>query len=220
MTAPASTAWLSGFLLRARALRPGGRVAPATLEAIVVVGATCAGKTTLVDAVRAAALPGVVVPERRVTRPPRAHDHAAESVTRTSAAFADDVARGAIAVHWWRHLEPGRAGRYGFAPVPPTALPIYSANNAILDPGVTPADLCAHALLVAVVAPAAVRADRLRLRSPDLWRDRPAEAAARLAEPTGDLADRVDVVVDNHGEPAAWAAAELVALVAAAAAPG
>jgi ribose 1,5-bisphosphokinase PhnN len=185
-----------------------------------VVGATCAGKTTLVDAVRAAALPGVTVPPRFVTRPPRAGDHPAETVARTPAAFDDDVAGGAIDVHWTRRLEADRVERYGFAPVPPDTLPVYSANNAILDALGPAAALCARALIVGVIAPDALRAERLRARSPDLCRDRPAEVALRLAEPGEAIADRVDVVVHNHGDRAAHAAAALIALVAAAARRG
>lgn len=216
----AAVDWLDAIRAGARGLRPGGRFAatPVAPDAIVIVGATCAGKTTLVDAIRAAAIAGVDVPARRVTRPRRAGDHPAEAAARSAVEFAAEVATGAIALAWRRRLEAGREERYGFVPAAVGAVPVYSANNAILAAaaGLVPVTALDRALVIAIHAPDPVRAQRLRARSPDLWRDHPAEVALRLAEPTAPALAAAHVVIDNHGRSAAVAAAELVALVTAA----
>ncbi len=77
------------------------------------------------------------------------------------------------------------------------------------DAELLPAGALDHALRIAVYAPAELRAQRLRVRSPDLWANA-AEVAHRLAEP--DAAD-VHVTIDNHGELEAVAKLELVNLV-------
>jgi hypothetical protein len=171
------------------------------IASIVIVGASCSGKTTLVDAVRAARLPGVCVPQRFVTRPPRPDDTSDTHIAHGE--FERLIANGTIAVHWRRIFEAGRSERYGFAPVEPGTLPVFAANNAICA-GVEPAGVLAGALIVGIVAPAAVRARRLRLRSPELP---PEEARFRLAETALPI---VDVVIDNGDQLACDA---LVALV-------
>lgn len=179
---------------------------PTRPRALVVIGGAGAGKTTAVDAVRAAALPGVVVPLRRVTRPARAGDHPAEAIGCAPAALAADVAAGRVAPSWWRRLDGDRRERYGFVA---TAAPlaVYSANNAILDAGceLTPADALVAAVVVAIAAPLAVRAARLAARSPDLA---PGERAARLAEAT----PAAHLVIDAGGDDPAPVGRALVAL--------
>lgn len=179
---------------------------PARPRAVVVIGGAGAGKTTAVNAVRVAALPGVQVPPRLVTRPPRQGDHPAEAITVAAAALAAAVAAGVVAPSWWRRLEGARRERYGFV-VGPAAVTVYSANNAIVDPAseLAPPDALAAAIVVAIVAAPAVRAARLAARSPDLGA---AERAARLAEPT----PPAHLMIDGaDGAPAVGAA--LVAVV-------
>lgn len=197
----------------ARALR-FEREPPARVEAIVIVGSTCVGKTTLVDAVRRAARPGVDVPLRWVTRPARADDLAAETRSARPAELDAAIAGGAIALHWSRTFGGGRVERYAFAVPAPGALPVYSANNAIYVAGnVQPADALVHALLVGVYAPDDLRERRLRARSPALCRDDPDEVRARLAEAASTMLPHVHAVIDNHGELEAVAPHDLVALV-------
>ncbi|MBL8620561.1 MAG: hypothetical protein JNK64_04630 [Myxococcales bacterium] len=180
---------------------------PARPRALVVIGGAGAGKTTAVDAVRAAAVPGVVVPLRRVTRPPRAGDHPAEAIVCAAEAMAADVAAGVVAPSWWRRLDGDRRERYGFV-ASAAPLAVYSANNAIVDPGcaLAPPDALAAAIVVAIAAPAAVRAARLAARSPDLAA---AERAARLAEST----PAAHLVIDGGGDDPAAVGAALVAVV-------
>lgn len=182
---------------------------PPRITAIVIVGTTCSGKTTLANAIRAAAVPGVDVPQRFVTRAPRADDVAAEAHTMTPAELDAAIVAGAIGLHWTRELEPGHVERYAFARPAADTLPVYSANNAICST-VEPPDALAAALVIGVRAPDATRAERLRRRSPGLVEQSPDEVRARLTEP---ISRAVHIVVDNSDERAAEAARDIVTLV-------
>lgn len=185
------------------------------IDAVVIVGPTCVGKTTLIAAVRDSELcasGAVDVPTRFITRPPRAGDDLVENVHVTDDELAARIAAGEIGLRWIRRMEGGRMIRYGFARPRAGALPVFSANNAILDADaeLLPAASLDHALRIAVHAPPELRAQRLRTRSPDLWAH-PDEVAHRLAEPAPDIG--VHVVIDNHGELEPVAKAEIVTLV-------
>ncbi|MHC5019449.1 MAG: hypothetical protein ACYTGX_04945 [Planctomycetota bacterium] len=196
--------------VRRTPLRP-----PAHVERLLIVGATCVGKTTLGRALResAAVTAGrACLPVRYITRPKRAADCGAENRHCSGPEFAALVASGEIAVHWVRDLEAGRAVRYGFPAVAPGPFPVYSANNALLAAG-TP--LTRHALIVAIHAPPAVRRERMERRSPDLLAGRPAEAAARLGESSTDAVAQAHLVVENHGAGERRAPLEFAGLVAA-----
>jgi ribose 1,5-bisphosphokinase PhnN len=190
------------------------RPPPATIDRIVIVGSTCAGKTTLAGAVRAAALPGVDIPRRFVTRPPRRDDVVAEASYLTSDELDAAIAAGAISMHWRRTFEAGRSERYAFAVPRTETLAVYSANNAIfVDGNVQPAGALERALLVGVYAPDAIREQRLRARSPALFRDHPDEVAARLGERAESMVSHVHVVIENHGALEPLARDEIVRLV-------
>jgi ribose 1,5-bisphosphokinase PhnN len=169
-------------------------------RAIVIVGSTCSGKTTLVQAIRDAALDGVDIPRRYVTRAPRPSDIAEEAGQLT--------AETEYFLHWTRTLA-GHTERYAFARPTLGKLAVYSANNAILD-NVRPEGALAGALIIGVVAPDDVRAQRLHVRSPELCRDRPEEARARLAER---MPANVHRVIENHGDHERRARQELLEIV-------
>lgn len=201
---------------RAVHIRDRDRIAAlGPIDSVVIVGPTCVGKTTLVAALRDSALcasGAVVVPKRFITRTPRGGDDLVENVHVTDAELTARIAAGEIDLRWVRHMEGGRTIRYGFATPRFGALPVFSANNAILaaDAELLPTGRLAHALRIAIYAPPELRAERLRARSPDLWAY-PAEVAHRLAEPALD-AD-VNVVIDNHGELEEVAKTEIVTLL-------
>lgn len=218
-----SSTWdaLRTHISNAEALRlaePTGLPLPNRIETVVVVGSTCAGKTTICQLLRSssAARQGLVaVPHRFVTRPPRLRDERAETVHLSSEEFSAKVANGAIAFSWTRDLESGRHERYGFPPVQAGQLPVYSGNNALFAKtlGVTPTDSFEHALLLGICAPDPVRERRLRSRSPDLCKERPDEVDCRLADCSNTVLPHVHVVVENHGDLEETAPAEVARLV-------
>ncbi len=184
------------------------------IDAVVIVGPTCVGKTTLVAALRDSdlcATGAVDVPTRYITRMPRGGDDLVENVHVTDDELTARVEAGEIGLRWIRRMDGGRTIRYGFARPRVGALAVFSANNAIFatDAELLPCGRLDHALRIAVHAPAALRAERLRVRSPDLWAH-PAEVAHRLAESA--LGD-VHVTIDNHGELEPFAKAEIVILI-------
>jgi ribose 1,5-bisphosphokinase PhnN len=182
------------------------REPPAQIDAVVLIGSTCTGKTTLANAVRAAGIPGIDVPRRFVTRAPRPGDSLEEATHLSSVELDAAIAAGMVHLHWSRTLEQGHVERYGFAPPKPALLPFYSANNAICQLALP------NALIIGAIAPDDIRESRLRARSPELVRDRPAEARARLAEAADATVPFAHVLVDNAGELEGVAPAELVAL--------
>ncbi len=188
------------------------------VECIVILGATCAGKTTISNAVRDSALARegrVEVPRRYVTRPPRLNDCVAESVHVTCEVFERLARERRIGLRWSRTLGAGPEERYGFPPVGTQALPVYSGNNAVIAnaSNMEPSRALRNALFVAIYAPDPVRERRLRERSPDLWERRPDEVAARLAERSADALSLAHVVVHNHGGFEAAARSEALRLV-------
>jgi ribose 1,5-bisphosphokinase PhnN len=187
------------------------------IECVVIVGSTCAGKSTLVDAIRASEmcrLGRVDVPTRYITRPPRGSDNLVENVHLSPEQFDAGVRNGAIGLRWVRHLEAGRVVRYGFGPPLAGAVPVYSANNAIYagSSEVRPEGALTHALLIGVYTPDAIRAERLRRRSPDLW-SRPGEVDNRLADRASNIEPHVHLVIADHDELEAVAPLEIVSLV-------
>jgi len=188
------------------------------VDGVVVVGSTCAGKTTLANAVRDSQLVRdgrVSVPARYITRPRRANDSIEENVHVSVADFESRVRNGEIALRWSRPMESGRKEHYGFEAVPAQSLPVYSANNAVYanPTSIWPAGTLDRALLVGVHAPDEVRAQRLRERSPDLFDNCRAEVAYRLGDQSKNVLPHVAVVIDNHGELEEAAIAEIVQLV-------
>ncbi|MDB4964069.1 MAG: hypothetical protein JWP01_4068 [Myxococcales bacterium] len=209
---------LHGEALRSIRAPDPERLAPLDrIGCVVIVGSTCTGKSTLVDALRRSALckQGLVdVPVRYLTRPRRGGDDTVENVFVSHEEFARRAGTGEIAIAWRREIEPGRAVSYGFAASRPGVLPVYSANNAVFAPDaeVSPARAFADALFVGVVAPDPLRAERLQRRSPDLW-SRPGEIARRLEDLASRVEDHVHVVVENHGELERAALHDIVTLV-------
>ena len=179
---------------------------------IAIVGATCAGKSTIVDAIRASGL--TAIPPRFLTRAPRAGDRAEENLHVSAAEFDARVARGEIDLRWVRPMEAGREERYGFAPSS-APLTVYSANNALCSNAgsVRPAGAFEDLFIIGVIAPDDLRASRLLERSPDLVRDRPAESAYRLADRSENILPCVHVLIDNDERRQRAAPAEAVELI-------
>ena len=174
--------------------------APERVECVVIVGPTCAGKSTILDAIRNSS-PGVDVPRRFVTRAPRAGDRASESAHVDAATFENRVRSGEIAFHWVRPMENGREERYGFPPATHGRFAVYSGNNAIYAnaASVRPSTILNHAFLLGVDAPLGEREARLRARSPDLWEKRPDEVRHRLEDRAEEMRSHVHAVIENSG---------------------
>lgn len=192
------------------------RPPPDRIACVVVIGSSCAGKSTLVDAVRVSELVAsqrACVPQRLITRAARIGDNLFENAHVSEAELDAHILAGTIELHWRRQVG-ALTVRYAFRRPRMGALPVYAANNAIMMDAadLQPAGALAHALIVGIHAPDDVRASRLQRRSPDLW-TQPDEVTHRLrAEPDRALTD-AHLVIENHGAGEAHAAASLVEIV-------
>jgi ribose 1,5-bisphosphokinase PhnN len=157
-------------------------------EAVVVVGSSGSGKTTVVNGLRTPEYAGhVVVPHRYITRPPRAGDDMHENSHMAHGAFELNVRARIITPHWSRTLDNDRVERYGFDRPKPKddRLRVYSANNAFLrDKNETVQKALERALVVVVMASDETREDRLGTRSPDMSDE---ERAVRLHDSGADM---------------------------------
>jgi hypothetical protein len=178
-----------------------GPALPEKPGCVVVVGPSCSGKTTLVNAIRAAKLPGVFVATRYVTRAPRRSDSGLENVHLSEQRFAEYQARGEIAWSWTRLMQEGQVTRYGFHAAPRDMLPVYSANNALYryPESVDRPAFIENALWVGACAPLELRRQRMRERSADLSE---AEKEFRLADTGADMNERVHLLAHDYGDTA------------------
>ena len=174
---------------------------------IIFVGSSLVGKSTLVDAVRNAMekneeLGSVfLIPKRVITRPQRANDNLVENRFVTTDEFDDMIQRGDIGLHWVRKMEGDREEKYGFLSTDKNKIPIFSANNAIINNkgSVVPPDLLEHSLIIAVYSPESLRGERMQQRSPDLVKDKPEEVKYRLDDRAINMYPEAHLVVKNFG---------------------
>lgn len=188
------------------------------IDCIIVVGSTCTGKSTLVNAVRDAAGcmdVSVDVPVRYITRPPRANDDLTENRHVAPTDFEAMVHQNKLEFHWVRRMEVTRYERYGFTRPVSDSFPIYSGNNALFSnpEAVRPERALDHALVLGVYAPQDVRTRRFQDRSPDLVVSNPQEVVYRLSDPVDSVIPHAHLVVHNHGANEAFALEEIVELV-------
>jgi ribose 1,5-bisphosphokinase PhnN len=190
---------------------------PESLTAVVVVGSSASGKSTMIRALRdsqPSLRHRIVVPSRYITRAARPDDAHGENIHVSEAKFDALVLNGDICVHWTKRIDKRRE-RYGFSANAGTELPVYSGNNAILtrSSGLRPERILDSALVIAVYAPPRVRALRLAQRSPDLLRESPEYVRSRLQDDGVRVLQLSHLVVDNWGKSERVAAGEMVQLL-------
>lgn len=170
---------------------------------IVIVGGMCAGKSTL--AYGAAGHPMLVdcceVVPRYSTRMPRRGD-TAEGLTSISwDEFRRRRESGKFALAWERPLADGSRIGYGCLGPSSQAVPIFMAGHGVYTNKATlqPSTALDRALVVGVDAPADVRAERLRLRSPDVVAQGLTAMERLLAHDDDKMAANIDMLVRNYG---------------------
>jgi ribose 1,5-bisphosphokinase PhnN len=175
------------------------------LKGVVIVGGTCAGKSTLVSVLRDSVMrsQGLIdVPVRYVTRQARAGDDPAETRHATAAEFQAFRSEGRFGLSWDRKMGDNRVERYGLAIPKEGALPVYLGGNGLYDnpDSVSPRNALQHCILIGVDAPDKVRRERLFIRSPDLVANCPDEVAMRLRLGTENMMPHIHIVIKNYGK--------------------
>lgn len=190
-----------------------GPALPAKPKCIVVVGPSCAGKTTLVDSIRQARIPKVFVATRYVTRPRRQNDSDQENLHLCPSDFDQRKDAGEIAWSWTREMQGDKVTRYGFDKAPSGELAVYSANNALYrnSQSIHPASLVKNAIWIGATAPIEIRRQRMQERSADLSEP---EREFRLADLGSDMASHVHLLAHGYGETAEEAKSKFSELVA------
>ncbi len=191
------------------------------IDSIIFVGSSFAGKSTMVDAIRDAIAENpklasrFSIPKRIITRPKRENDNLVENAFRTLEEFSAMVASGEVGLHWIRKMEGTRTESYGFLPSETGSVPIYSANNAVVNnqESVQPTETLKKALIIAVYAPEEVRVRRLQDRSPDLILQKPEEVVYRLGDRAINIYSDAHIVVKDFGRYEDRAREDVVALM-------
>ncbi|MBV9159517.1 MAG: hypothetical protein JO019_02885 [Candidatus Kaiserbacteria bacterium] len=174
------------------------------IKSIVIVGPSGAGKSTLVDVMRhyvesSGLGERFAVPKRVVSRPQREKDNLIENEFAGSSEEFEEKTRGGI--RWRRKMDLNAGGRiehYGFVAAPAGAIPVYSANLAILSAEAhleAPASFLENTLIVYIDARPHILYDRLAQRSPDILKNKPEEAAMRLAGDKEGVREKAHVVL-------------------------
>ncbi|MDE3076778.1 MAG: hypothetical protein KGJ86_15280 [Chloroflexota bacterium] len=191
------------------------------IRAVIMVGASASGKTTLVNAVRSALAADrdlgrqFTVPIRIITRPVRQNDDQGENIFVTANQFDMMVSQGSIALRWIRLMEAGRTEAYGFRRCEDDRIHVYSANNGLIynEASVKPEGCLSGALIVLVYCPDQTRKVRLEVRSPDIIVGRPAEASFRLQDRCIGLYPQAHLLMKNFGRYQSTSTCDVVELL-------
>lgn len=187
-----------------------------SVQRIIFLGSTCAGKSTLEQAVRTAFSSKASVPARVATRPPRPDDRD-DTYFCSVGEFRRMISGNAFGLYGVKIMEKGREEFYGYLKPREGTLPIFFANNQTLKnkTSVQPDGILENALIVLIYAPDSVREERLRQRSPHLFVECPDEAAFRLSaeERAIKLVSETHLIVKNYGRYANRATQDIVTLL-------
>ena len=167
------------------------------IQGVMIVGSSCSGKSTLVNAIRNKGK-DIVVPKRIITRPQRLNDNLVENMFRSKDEFKQMIESGEIGLHWTRKMEGSREEQYGFESVSPEKFVAYSGNNALYNnrDSVRPKETLDDHLYVGIYAPDEVRKNRLLSRSPDMKLE---ELEYRLNDKSENILAHCHIVVNNFG---------------------
>lgn len=184
---------------------------------VAFIGSSASGKTHTINSLREFANSnGIQIPPRYITRPTRLNEDTAENQNISKEEFNeltpifhtfDPDAYGSWKraqyesenlINWTRKMEGDREEQYGFEKQPyylKDSLQILSANNDLARQGVLSDRK--DAIVIGVYTPDEIRAERIKLRSPDLSPD---EINYRLGDSSENILPLSDIVIKNYGE--------------------
>ena len=169
---------------------------------IVLLGASGAGKTTLIAALHSALaqVDGISIPTRLTTRKARADDLDWENTSVSRAQLDDLEISGALLMRWQKRLSEDWVEDYAFGRQDGANL-VLGANNALLlDPRNSEALLAIDGMVrILVTCRSELRLARLARRSPHILQDAK-EWLARSEDGSSQLLSKVHCVIENNDE--------------------
>lgn len=175
------------------------------IEAIIFIGSSFCGKSTIVDYLRKNK--DIDIPLRYITRPKRLGDNLIEN---KHVSFDHFNKLNNLWFSWCRNMGNNRFEYYGFEKSSRNSLYIFSANNDLArNKHVIPFD-DSVVLWVNIFASSDVREKRLKLRSPDLSNE---EIEYRLNDLPEYVNQYSDIIVNNSHEYENYSKQEIFDLI-------
>lgn len=184
---------------------------------VAFIGSSASGKTHTINSLREfASQNGIQIPPRYITRPKRLNEDPTENKNISKEDFSEltplfythdpdaygswkrDQYESEHLINWSRKMEGDREEQYGFEKQPyylKDSLQILSANNDFARHDVV--SNRKDAIVIGVYTPDKIRAERIKLRSPDLSPD---EINYRLGDSSENILPLSDIVIKNYGE--------------------
>lgn len=169
------------------------------MKGITIIGSSGVGKTTLVRALfEDERLKDIIdTPKRYITRDPRKGDNLIENSYVSVKELEKLQSNDKLAVAWDRVLD--KTMHYAFAKPANGKIAVYSANNAIYQhpDKVNPSGFFKETIIVGITASYKDRLQRLKDRSPDLFKEKAEQIKLRLADSADNIIPYVDHVFVN-----------------------
>jgi ribose 1,5-bisphosphokinase PhnN len=146
----------------------------------------------------------LAIPKRYVTRPPRLNDDTTETISIEKNDFMEKEKSGFFSLYWKRYMEFSREEWYGFSTYN-EKIPLFSANNALLyserKVEIFPKNLMNNMLIIGICANPYIIKERLKIRSPDLFKNKHDEINYRLSDSPDNIKKYSHVIVTNNLDP-------------------
>jgi ribose 1,5-bisphosphokinase PhnN len=187
--------------------------------AFVLVGGTCAGKSTIARSIvlEASLTDRCVLMPRHSTRRSRRGDEA-DSLTSVSwAEFQNNISAGMYALSWLRPMPDGSDIGYGCLHSSSERAEILVAGHGVYSnrASVRPVGVLDRALVIGVAASKETRARRLRERSPDIVQRGAGAVADLLQHDDAAMFANADIVVSNDRPHESRSASDVALAIAA-----
>ncbi|MFB6182045.1 MAG: hypothetical protein ABEJ24_04065 [Candidatus Magasanikbacteria bacterium] len=184
---------------------------------IYIIGPSCAGKTSSIEYLKSQNDELFNFPLRVITRPKRNYDESNENTFLDKEKFRKKRENNNdFFMSWVRSMEDDRKEYYGFyEDGVRDGVNIFSCNNAILlnNDSIQPRNILEKhkSLVVALWAPADVRLERIKRRTPE-YTGKVKEYRIH-EEPLEGCYDKIDLKLDNYDQPIEKTGEELYKII-------
>lgn len=166
-------------------------------DGIAIIGSTCSGKTTLVNAVRKTQDNSIHIPKRYITRSQRLGDDLIENSFVNHDEFYKLVDLKKLEVYWERDLGGKKNELYAFETLDENKIFILSANNAFAKSKLEWINKTPNIIFIGINAEDMVREMRFNVRSPDVIMNKPKESRIRIGDKSESIRSFSHIIVNN-----------------------